>query len=570
MADGDILAHLRMVVSSASQLIGRPTGSLMITHFSPQGWFAGPDDEPDALRLVSLLGGGGESDVWMARTATTAESGFEGPVALKIFHPDGPLKSRDGEWLERFNLIKEINAPGFAKVYETFLGQGPHSSGESLPDEPSRRYLVMEYVDGVTLADWVLDHPEASYSERITILRTLAHGVDALNQGRAAPQAMAHGDINPQNIRISSDREVKLVDYGQAVALPSATPAAMTFPFGAPELYKGEPATVFSDRYAFAATTFFVLTGSLLPYSRSSTDQANHEHAYSLLQQHQVTRRRPRLTTLIMRGLNSSPGQRPPCREIADCPDVSQLSSDEHDATGRKHANSHARAVVSAMESYTFGGTAAPLPPLPSAAPPPPPPGAAPPPFRATSFPPLEAAVPPLQAALPPFGVKGQVANRRKRRKTQAAEAGASAEGSYFSSLWTMSDIAAPLLATAAITFLSVALSGDPRSSQHDWALILFVSTAGSMIMSLQCGFYAKLYVGLANSRSDAQNNSRARIWTNRARRSYSFGILLLWLGIAVALLPGPAQQSLAWVPSGIAGFMALLEFAWIMAPLFG
>jgi serine/threonine protein kinase len=474
------------------------------------------------------------------------------------------------EWLERVELIGEINSPAMAKVHGAFIGRGPHPSGDDPGKNPAsrRRYLVMEYVEGSTLTDWVIDHPAAPFGERTAILRTLAHGIDALHEGTISQYRMVHGDIKPENIRVSDEGDVKLVDFGQTVRYPSASPAYVSFPYGAPELYTGSSATVLTDRYAFAATAFYVMTGEVLPYSSTSAAHPEPKRALAILQKSALTCHRKRLIYLIMKGLEIQASARLSCREICDCQEIRSEAS---------LGASPLKGVPSATPPFPVKEQArqddrkAAYPPFPDW--PPPVPYAPPPPLFFPTVPPSSTgAAPPAAApprAAPPPPPPGAPVPPLNRFRTRNIFAPPTADARYFSSLWTMSDIAAPLLAIAAITFLSVMIAGDTSSMQHDWATVALVASAGAMITSVQCGFHAKLYVSTAESVTawSPGDDSRANTWVNRARRAYSLGIVLLWVGIATALIPNHGP-TVAWVAPSIAGLLAILEIAWIMAPV--
>lgn len=570
-----LVVRFQADVGTDSYCLSWGSGVIMTGPFLPSGWFAGPEAQPEAFRLIRLLGTGGESDVWMAQDMADAkDTRSPDRLVLKVFI-DGNHALDESEWFEHFELIHKISSPAMAKVYGAFIGRGPHPSDDDRGKDPAsrRRYLVMEYVEGSTLTDWVIDHPAAPFGERMAILRTLAHDIDALHEGTISQYCMVHGDIKPENIRVSDEGDVKLVDFGQTVRYPSGSPACVSFPYGAPELYTGSPATILTDRYAFAATVFYVMTGEVLPYSSISAAHPEPKNALAILQKSALTCHRERLIYLIMKGLEIQASARPSCREICDCreirleasPGVSlpkgvssaslsfpvkeQAKQDDGEAVHPPFFN-RSRSVPSAPLPPPFFPTV--IPSITEA----PPPIAAPPAAAPTQAGPLP---PPPGAPVPP-------PNIFRARNILARPL---ADARYFSSLWTMSDIAAPLLAIAAITFLSVMIAGDTSSMQHDWATVALVASAGAMITSVQCGFHAKLYVSTAESVTawPPQDASRANTWVNRARHAYSLGIVSLWVGIAVALIPNHGSP-VAWVAPSIAGLMAILEIAWIMAPI--
>jgi hypothetical protein len=130
------------------------------------------------------------------------------------------------------------------------------------------------------------------------------------------------------------------------------------------------------------------------------------------------------------------------------------------------------------------------------------------------------------------------------------------AADSYRAALGSMTDIASPLLSAASVTFTSVILQQPSSFRLGDLAVGALVVAAGLLVFSLQSGFHAR-------AQADFSENLNGR-WIQRARRSYSFGLVMLWTGVALALVPPNGGGPMRWVAVGLAAALALFECAWI------
>ena len=129
-------------------------------------------------------------------------------------------------------------------------------------------YYVTEFIDGITLREWMTDHPHPDLAEVRNILKQIIAGVRAFQR-----QEMVHQDLKPENIMIDSEGTVKIVDFGstkiagiQEITKPIERNQLLgTLAYAAPEYFQGEPGTHQSDIYSVAVITYEMLCGKL-PY----------------------------------------------------------------------------------------------------------------------------------------------------------------------------------------------------------------------------------------------------------------------------------------------------------------
>jgi serine/threonine protein kinase len=273
---------------------------------------------PDRYQLIERLGGGGEGDVWQARLPLS-EAG-ERTVAIKILNAS-EAPSEVTEWERYGQLLQSLNHPGIVRVTDAFIGPPMHLPGmvdptDVDPDAPTAgrairfRYLVMDYVDGISLQEWLDENPDASASRRLRRLATAAAALDEMHSGRGTRVPVAHGDVKPSNIIIRPDGSSVLVDLGLVRLADGAGRRGRSRPYAAPELFiRDAVSTPQADRFAFAATVYHALVGTPPPIGVNGPDLDAIRHQLSRAT---ATSRRPQLATAIVTALTIAPEER--CR----------------------------------------------------------------------------------------------------------------------------------------------------------------------------------------------------------------------------------------------------------------
>ncbi|HET8895533.1 MAG TPA: serine/threonine-protein kinase [Gaiellaceae bacterium] len=198
----------------------------------------------DRYTVERKLGRGGMATVYLARDTV-----LDRPVALKVL---AEHLADDDAFRERFlreaRLAAKFVHPNVVQVYDA--------------DEDERGpFIVMEYVDGHTLAD------ELKRRGRLPPAEAVGIGIQVCAALEAAHEAgLVHRDIKPQNILLRPDGRVKIADFGIARSLDATRHTEIgtvlgTAAYLAPEQARGETVTPAADIYSLGVVLYELLTG---------------------------------------------------------------------------------------------------------------------------------------------------------------------------------------------------------------------------------------------------------------------------------------------------------------------
>jgi tRNA A-37 threonylcarbamoyl transferase component Bud32/N-acetylneuraminic acid mutarotase len=196
----------------------------------------------DAYRVVSELGRGGFATVYKAYQAS-----LDRDVAIKVLRPE---IVQDEKGLERFQREARVAArlsahPNIVTIYD-------------YGEQAGRAYLVLEYIDGMTLERRLLEPISVIEIEEVT--RAVASALDY-----AHSHQFVHRDVKPSNILLGSDGRIFLSDFGIAKlidAVTSATGGVLgTVEYMAPEQITGGTVDARSDVYAFGTMVYHMFAG---------------------------------------------------------------------------------------------------------------------------------------------------------------------------------------------------------------------------------------------------------------------------------------------------------------------
>jgi serine/threonine protein phosphatase PrpC len=208
----------------------------------------------DGYQVLRSLHKSSRSHALLARDLVTKQK-----VVIKVPSTEG---RQDSSYVQRF-LMEEwianrLNNAHIVKSHKASI---------------KRRYCyaVTEFVDGQTLAQWMVDNPAPSLDEVRSIVEQVAIGLQAFHR-----QEMLHQDLRPENIMIDASGIVKIIDFGSTFVSgieetrTSEVPQSMpgTAQFLAPEYFIGEFGSKQSDNYSLACIAYHMLSGRS-PYGNS-------------------------------------------------------------------------------------------------------------------------------------------------------------------------------------------------------------------------------------------------------------------------------------------------------------
>jgi len=264
--------------------------------------------------ILSLIGAGGMGEVYRAM-----DTHLKRHVALKVLPRS---VADDPDRLARFQreaeVLAALNHPHIAQIFGLEKAGGVTA-------------LVMEFVDGPTLADRIARGPLA-LDEALAVARQIADALAA-----AHDQGIVHRDLKPANIKLRGDGTVKVLDFGLAKtmepAVASAATASMsptltspayteagiilgTPAYMAPEQARGRPVDKRADIWAFGAVLFEMLTGRRPFQGDSVTDTL----AAIVKDEPDISAAPPPVRRLLRRCLEKDPNKR--LRDIGDALDL--------------------------------------------------------------------------------------------------------------------------------------------------------------------------------------------------------------------------------------------------------
>jgi len=266
----------------------------------------GPDADPDRYGLGTAFSSGAEGILYRG-TITTA--GMTLDVAIKMLQPRflPRVDEWHTRWAEQVELLRSLQVPGVVPVRDGFLGPLPHPPKQV--GEGQTLYLVMNWVEGESLDEWIRHRPDRNPIDDLKVLVGVAAALDLMHSGRATGGVpVVHRDIKPANILVTELGSV-LVDFGLTRGLPDGqrlTGVVGTPGYLAPESLEAGSYGPASDRYAFGAVAYFVLTGSEPPAGHQPDAMRASLAAVPELAD------RPEVTAQVMKMLASDPDDRPP------------------------------------------------------------------------------------------------------------------------------------------------------------------------------------------------------------------------------------------------------------------
>ena len=212
-------------------------------------------------RLVREIGRGGMGTVYLAERA---DDQYESQVAIKLVRPGLDTEFFLTRFRRERQTLAKLNHPNIARLLDS------GTTDDGLP------YIVMEYIDGVHITDYVFNRKLAVDA----IIRLIRPVCDAV--AHAHQQFVVHRDIKPGNILVDKSGAPKLLDFGVCKLTEPGLTATMTEiivtpDYGSPEQVRGEEITAASDVYSLGAVLYELLTRKPVHVFDKLTPQRIHQ-----------------------------------------------------------------------------------------------------------------------------------------------------------------------------------------------------------------------------------------------------------------------------------------------------
>lgn len=196
-------------------------------------------------KIIDKVGSGGMANVYLAEDLI-----LEREVAVKMMALDFQEDQNNYRRFQReATSTTELTHPNIVNVYD--VGEGDHP------------YIVMEHIDGLDLKEYIQEHHPIPYKKVIHIMQQVLNGI-----AYAHANGVIHRDIKPHNILIDNDGNIKITDFGIAVALSQNSITQTNSLLGSvqyisPEQARGNMVTKQSDIYSLGIVLYEMLTGSV-------------------------------------------------------------------------------------------------------------------------------------------------------------------------------------------------------------------------------------------------------------------------------------------------------------------
>ena len=200
----------------------------------------------ERYEIIRSIGEGGMANVYLGYDEILDRN-----VAIKILRGD---LSNDEKFVRRFQRealsASSLSHPNIVEMYDVGEDNGLY-------------YIIMEYVEGKTLKQLLKKRGSLTLSEAIDIMVQLTDGM-----AHAHDSYIIHRDLKPQNIMIQDDGQIKITDFGIAMALNSTQLTQTNSVMGSvhylpPEQASGKGSTTKSDIYSMGIIFYELLTGKL-------------------------------------------------------------------------------------------------------------------------------------------------------------------------------------------------------------------------------------------------------------------------------------------------------------------
>ncbi len=278
-----------------------------------------PEQAAQAIVNAALEAGSNDNITAQVLHITQLPNQDENEYYKKLTALPFPPPLEPGQELDGYKIIKELHASNTIQVYlaediesgDTVVLKTPSINFEDDPayidrflhevwvgrriDNPhvfkvlqlkrerSCIYYVTEFLEGNSLAQWILDNPQPDLEKVRDIVSQIIKGLRAFHR-----KEMVHQDIKPENIMIDQHGMIKIIDFGStrvAGLEEISTPIQQSHVEGtanyiAPELFDGYEATPKSDMYSLGVTIYEMLSGGHFPYGKLEEAKPHKHYDY--------------------------------------------------------------------------------------------------------------------------------------------------------------------------------------------------------------------------------------------------------------------------------------------------
>ena len=241
------------------------------------------------------IGVGGMADVYQGKDTLLGR-----PVAIKILHQNF---GSDQDFVARFKreaqAAGKLNHPNVVSMYDVGYDQGYH-------------YIIMGYVAGCTLKEYIQHHARVSVQEAVKITIAIAEGLE-----HAHAMGIVHCDVKPHNILITDAGRIKVTDFGIARAINSAATMMYTNSvmgsahYISPEQASGKSINVSTDIYSLGVVLYELLTGEV-PFRGETPVSVALQHVKDRVVAPRIKNNLipPQLEQVVLVALEKEPGKR--------------------------------------------------------------------------------------------------------------------------------------------------------------------------------------------------------------------------------------------------------------------
>lgn len=241
------------------------------------------------------IGVGGMADVYRGKDTLLGR-----PVAIKILHQNF---GSDQDFVARFKreaqAAGKLNHQNVVSMYDVGYDQGFH-------------YIIMEYVAGCTLKEYIQHHSRVTIQEAVKITIAIAEGLE-----HAHMMGIVHCDVKPHNILITDAGRVKVTDFGIARAINSAATMMYTNSvmgsahYISPEQASGKTINVSTDIYSLGVVLYELLTGEV-PFRGENPVSVALQHVKDRVIAPRIINSLvpPQLEQVVLTALEKEPGKR--------------------------------------------------------------------------------------------------------------------------------------------------------------------------------------------------------------------------------------------------------------------